>query len=355
MGDHVIFVSLLEDDYSRSAVYLKQLEFNHEKIDYIRTSLKIKNLMRLIKALRSKPLGQVIIMSPSHALVPFVKLFTNHKVILDAGWSLTESALIRNNVQRKKYKNIKTYAIDFISTKLSDHIFVESERQKEFFNEKFKTKMWKMSVLYTGFNELEFENIEAAVPYELHKYDLSQYFVIFLRGKTNEEMGLNYLVSVAEKVNDKSVLFIVSTSNGGIPAKHPHNMVFINRYIKKSEMKYLYLKCDLSVGQLGNVPRVQNSIAHKIFESLYFGAPLIIRKSWAVQEILNTNDSAILLEEPLVNCFLENIEKILRNPEILLKIKDRYKKIHKEKTSQVVLTRQFLNNLENISNVHRYS
>ena len=63
--------------------------------------------MRLIKALRSKPLGQVIIMSPSHALVPFVKLFTNHKVILDAGWSLTESAMLRNNGQRKKNENFK--------------------------------------------------------------------------------------------------------------------------------------------------------------------------------------------------------------------------------------------------------
>ena len=355
MGDQVIFVSLLDDDYSRSAVYLKQLEFNHENIDYFRTSLKIKNLMRLIKALRSKSSGQVIIMSPSHALVPFVKLFTNHKVILDAGWSLTESTMLRNNGQRKKYDNFKTYAIDFLSTKFSDHIFVESQRQKAFFNEKFKTELSKMSVLYTGFNELAFENIEAVVPYELHKYDLSQYFVIFLRGKINEEMGLDYLISVAKSVHDKSVLFIVSTSNGGIPAMHPLNMVFIDRYIENSEMKYLYLNCDLSVGQLGNVPRVQNSIAHKIFESLYFGVPLIIRKSWAVQEILNTNDSAILLEEPLINCFLENIEKILKNPEILLKIKERYKKIHKEKTSQAVLTRKFLNDIENISNVHRYS
>ena len=75
----------------------------------------MKNLMRLIKALRSKPLGQVIIMSPSHALVPFVKLFTNHKVILDAGWSLTESAMLRNNGQRRKIDNFKTYAISFFA------------------------------------------------------------------------------------------------------------------------------------------------------------------------------------------------------------------------------------------------
>ena len=131
-------------DYSRSAVYYAHIK---DLDEFSSNFTEIKNrglaffgeVFQYRKSLRKTPNHKtIIVMSPSHKLVIFLKFLPNTTVVLDAGWSLTESSVARKKSRRRNIRIIKNYCIDLLAFQLANLVLLESQHQMRYINKLFR-------------------------------------------------------------------------------------------------------------------------------------------------------------------------------------------------------------------------
>jgi hypothetical protein len=143
----IYFFTLTGPGYSRSWNYFVGLR--DIGIDVVFVRLDRKKLIRSIFKFRKIITEQDIhvIMSPSHILVPIVRILLGKKPYLDAGWSLFEGSVIsRKNLGFLGTNVVKSYLIDFIASRFAQKIVLESHLQKNFYSSLFlvnKKKCYK--------------------------------------------------------------------------------------------------------------------------------------------------------------------------------------------------------------------
>ena len=145
-----VFITFVDPDYSRSGVYLNQ--FIEEKETYKLVQLKNNGkslffqLLRYQKIIRDKK-AILIVMSPCSLLVPLLKLISSRPIVLDAGWPLTDSLLVRGNRLFDKIKYYKIWIIGSIAGWIVSGIsynlgkyFTEKEMNKKFVEQNAKVR-----------------------------------------------------------------------------------------------------------------------------------------------------------------------------------------------------------------------
>ena len=165
-----IFLSYLSSDSSRTAVYLSHIKQKLPNVVYIKLPTGVFKLaLSIFKIAHDtrKTHNVYIVMSPSHLIVLFLRTLTRNKIILDAGWSLTEAAIARDV---RSLKLCKIFFIDKIAFKFANNIVVETVNQKNFITKHFNVTSSKISVLLSGFNEKIYIGV-SSVPSELQKID----------------------------------------------------------------------------------------------------------------------------------------------------------------------------------------
>ena len=75
------------------------------------------------------------------------------------------------------------------------------------------------------------------------------------------------------------------------------NLAVIKSWLSANDMEALYRRANCVLGQLGDLPRNDWTIAHKAFEAGYFGKPLISSQSSALEEVF-TEGKDILFYSP---------------------------------------------------------
>ena len=339
----MIFVSFLESTYSRSSVYYSQLKAWNREVFFKKIEPGIYETLRNVLQIRKQEKTIVVVMSPSHVLVIWFKLLTKHQIVLDAGWSLTESTTARKKNQIRFIRRLKIYVVDFVASHLANLIFVESLEQVNFYIKNFRINRNKIECLYTGFNELEFKERTMRCPNELSGVPIQDYFTILFRGKINEETGLEKILALTQAIKNSKVKIIIATPDK-IEVRFPtKNTVIINRYIDPEEMVYLYRHADVSLGQLGNTPRIQNTIPHKVFESIYFAVPIILIRTKALSEIFPNEEFALFIEHSNGKELASIINRVMKKDSELSKIRKKYRQIYLEILSQKALTEKFEN------------
>ena len=114
------FFTISNSKYFRSNVYFdeiiknKYLNLNHRLYNYKNLRVAIKKISSLKKYEKKREID--IVMFPSHALSPILKILRANFVVLDAGWSLHEGEI----VSRKKYgilfyRYVLFYLLDFLA------------------------------------------------------------------------------------------------------------------------------------------------------------------------------------------------------------------------------------------------
>ena len=90
----LLFLSFLDPNYSRSGVYLNGIR--NEEIEFLNIRNNITGMIAdLVKVRKDNAYSNsfVVVMSPCHKMTIFARLFLKQKLILDAGWSLSESTI----------------------------------------------------------------------------------------------------------------------------------------------------------------------------------------------------------------------------------------------------------------------
>jgi hypothetical protein len=210
-------------------------------------------------------------MSPSHLLVIPLAVVTRKKVVLDAGWPLSDSTMTSTDRMCRKLIKIKNYFVDFISFNLSSEVILESQTQADRIHVKFKIRQRKMKVIYTGVDEARFRNLEEKQPKEVSGTNAYQF--VFFRGKYNREAGIEQILGFFK--NNSNLRLVLAVPD--IPEKfrfHP-NVILIKRELSDAEIKWLYLNALVALGQFGDTKRQDYSVPHKFYEAAYFGCPYL--------------------------------------------------------------------------------
>ncbi len=295
--------------------------------------------------IQNSNIDAVIVMSPSHVLVPYLRFLYNGLVILDAGWPLSDS--IDNGTYplfTRIGKKAKTYFVDFLAFKLSDIIYLETKQQVKYSSKKFLISKKKLKVRFTGSLEKRQSSIYQDFWETIHAQCLNCKPVVF-RGKYNEEAGLELLAKVAE-VLDSSVHLVVlcPTLPETIDFPQRQNITVIKEFLPQNELENVLTHAKLMIGQLGQSGRLNRTIPHKFFEAARLGIPYLTPATEAIQDIAseesiffisNLDENLLALQILTITCDSEALAKKARN----------FKMLYRTKFSNAVLMRDFMNEI----------
>ena len=319
----VIFISTTESDYSRSGNYFNYIKYDNQ-FDFSIFQLKgskfnvIKQLFTINR--NSFSINDIyFIMSPSHYLILFLRVLSRNKIILDAGWPLSDAtARKEKNIFSGSFSYIKNFTIDLIAFHLSSKIIVESERQKKHVESTFYINTKKLKVVYTGFNELNYNNSEKLYSCKLGNLcfcttNKSQ-FRLFFRGKYNEESGLRLLAKISNEINlSEDYKLIVLAYGLKTNLNFSPHVTVVTDFLKINEMAHLYNESELVFGQLSENDRLKRTIPHKAFESAYFSKAYLSPKTASLNEIFDFTSEIIELQEISENGLIERIQECRLN------------------------------------------
>ncbi len=345
----------MPETYSRSAVHLSYLQKTNSVqcifsriapsgLAFYRDILQFRKYIKRQDSPRT-----ILVMSPSHKIVPFLKLLPKTTLILDAGWSLSESSLERKKIQRRTITIIKNYILDFLSFHLAKLVILESKNQVRYVRRKFVVKNSKLLQLWTGFDENQVSNdlnhfYEDKWKKMKQRHKTSQ--VIVFRGKYNEESGLDNLARATLLLTKENFFFIVITDQLPNQIVFSANTIIIQEFLEWAELKEILKICDLYVGQLSFNKRLANTVPHKAFEAGYFGLPYVTARNSGIEELYN-DSQAIYLNGNIPQEFANRLRQ-LKPTEIEL-----YRKAistqYQENLSQRILGEKLLLILESLN------
>jgi sensor histidine kinase YesM len=247
----------------------------------------------------------VIVMSPCHKLTIPLRFFTR-KIILDAGWPLSESNFTRRVNWQTPIRVVVNYLTDFLSFHFAERVILESKAQKRYVRRMFLVGESKLDSMFTGLNEEAFLN---SSPLEIPELEFSinkKKRMILFRGKWNLESGLDSLSRMSYLFGTDVLIVVASTNLPNSITFNEMNTLIIRRELEYHEIANLYKAARVTLGQLSNHSRLSRTLPHKVFESAYFAKPYITSKNPGICEFLS-EDSAIFLTS---DSDVENVNKI---------------------------------------------
>ncbi len=339
----ILFLSWLKSDYSRSAVILNSRyveKFNHKFLK-VRSGVMLPvALVRIVLEYRNKNVIYFVC-SPCLTIAIWLRILGRKRIVLDAGWPLTDNTYKSKLRIHNFIKNVRIGLIERLAFKTSNVVFLESVAQAYRVSLDFNLNPKKLFVGYTGLNEHEFE-VASVTPRELFKIsDKPKQTTLLFRGKINEESGLHKIKELISNVADAT--FIMCSSN--LPEDFPDlkNLVKINRGISIAEMKYLYEISDVAIGQLGASSRLTRTIPHKAFEAAYFGKPYLGLNQQALEELFYEKNSSLLF--PSFNELQSFLKNHSENHGLFKEIGLNAKRIYDKDFNQEILSKKCIDQI----------
>lgn len=341
----IYFLTIGEAGYSRSWTYYKGFLKLGEPVEFVQINPKklIKTFMNLSKKTSKNDI--FVVMSPSHYLVPFARIFLSKNVYLDAGWSLFEGTIIsRGQLGFLGINFIKSYLIDFVAAISAKKIVLESQAQKAFYSKIFLLKKSKCSVIYTGIDESEFKlNSDFKVPIDLFKNSK----IVLFRGKYTAEAGLEVLAQASKLLCNEKITFWIYSP--GIPRKleFSNNTIVIDSFVdSKQDLAKVYSGASLTLGQLSNHPRLRRTIPHKAYESAFLSKPFLSARTPGILELFAENKEIICFKAADSGDLATKIKTFFTNKKNYDSIGKNMRKKYDLELSQNLLAKRFLDVLK---------
>ena len=283
----------------------------------------------------------LIVMSPSHKATFPAKVITGKRVILDAGWPLTDGVISRGITFIKVPKLVKSFLLDLVSFHFADVILVESRAQLERIHRIFGIPINRIRVSFTGVNETSFSLINQETPtllkFKDDSFDCTQKINVLFRGRINKESGIENILAAA-KILETEANFILVTGPNRILENISSNC-FLYSSITEFEIAEIYKNSDIALGQISNHRRLRYTIPHKAFEAGYFGKPYISTRSPGILE-LYSEESVYFIEDDSIGNLVAAIRK-LKDSSLRKMYKSKVRERYKQIASQRVLNSNF--------------
>ena len=304
LNAHVLFLSFLTPDYSRSGVLLNfdspRVEKHFKKLRP-KWTLIIVDLWRLRRTLEADSI--VVVMSPCHKIAIVARVILKNRIILDAGWPLTDGALSRHLSVLKKYRILSAYVIDFLAFHSAGIVLLETKEQVQRVHRLFRVPLARLKVSYTSLNETCFKNSsetgEKIDEVKLFINKNPQRLKVLFRGKVNNESGMDNILAAAKLLEQEADFIFVVGAGNSLPELGANCIQIVN--VSNSELKAIYSLVDVALGQLSDHPRLKYTIPHKAFEAGYFSKCYLTTLTPGIKEIYQENSICELNQPTAVN------------------------------------------------------
>ncbi len=339
----LIFLGFIDENYSRSAVLLNYPSTDYEKKFY-KVPTNIISAARFVHNLnRSHRNRRVlfVIMSPCHKLTFPTRLITKQKIILDAGWPLSDGELSRPFRWQSIISIPKTILIDLVSLHSADLILVETKHQKNRVARLFKISHGRIMVSYTGFNESKVNSVLTDSKFQSklneHIESLSNKKVVIFRGKVNNESGYTTIIQVARILEDQATFLLLVNQNMWTGST-PNNCIEINSF-SDQQMHACYRVSQIALGQISDHKRLNFTIPHKAYEAGFFGVAYVTSRSAGIEEF-GTEDQLTFLDSLNPEKIAEQVLKMIKSDRDISHGKS-LSSHYQSKYSQPILNRTF--------------
>jgi hypothetical protein len=330
---HVEPLYLVSSDlnYSRTGTFLGK---NKSK-DVMNLPNSFRDLLKVIlswEVLHEIKGRKLVICSPARSLVILCWLAGNRNILLDAGWPLSDSVNSKTIKQRLKAK--KDFCLDFLSFQLSKGVIFESDTQLMRSTKRFLLKKNKCYRIYTGFDETKSHshlNLDCQSPKRLK---------VFFRGKMNAEAGEEKLCHISFHINNLAQMVVYTNKIESPDNFHPATETRVGN-LPFAEIESAYIESAVVLGQLGNSPRLEWTIPHKIFEAAYYGKPIIAVRNKGLCELFS-DEEILYIDNNSESAILSALDLLLKNDQLRRKYSTNIKLKYDSQIKQTILENQFL-------------
>lgn len=339
----IVCLSFYEQTYSRGSVYLNSsyVKSNNLSFEKIKTGLRASIQMTYLLSRREQHKNTIfVVLSPSHVLVPLLRLFWRGRIVLDAGWPLTDAAISRGLFFIKPWKLIKSVVIDFISFRLASRVILESDAQSKRVARLFRVHDCKISVLFTGFDESTLSMSGQEFP-ELAALDTHRPVVAF-RGSSNPESGLEIIAEMSHLPGAELFNLVICTNIENPNYKFSPSTRLITRRLSTGEISQIYRISAILIGQVSSNRRLNFTIPHKAYEAGYFGKVYISTDRPAIREVYHSSSAASFAQKFDARSLLETIVDLLSNSEKRILLERSILSDYKERANQELLGERFI-------------
>lgn len=339
----IVCLSFYDQAYSRGSVYLnssyvKSYDLFFKKIDSgLRNSLRMTYLL----SKSEKNTNTIfVVLSPSHVLVPLLRLFWRGKIVLDAGWPMTDAAISRGFNLTKPWKLMKSVAIDFMSFRLATRVIVESAAQSKRVARLFKVRNSKISVLFTGFDESSISLPEVDFP-EVTNLDTAKPIVAF-RGSSNPESGLDIIAEMSNLHGAEAFNLVICTNTGNSNYNFSPSTHLITRRLSTQEITHIYHVSLILIGQISSNKRLNFTIPHKAYEAGYFEKAYISTDRPAIREVYFSAGAVSFNQKFDAKSLLHTILDLINNSEKRFLLERSISRDYRERANQELLGERFI-------------
>ena len=343
----ILFLSFLDNNYSRSSSLYSALEESGENVSFLKvpSNLFMMGAKLFESRVRIRKANYTIVMSPCHKIAPLARLFSK-KVILDAGWPLSDSNFTRGRMKISFIRPLLNLLIDLLSMHSAHLVILESHHQQMRVSKRFLLNLEKLKYRFSGILEENFLKHPPVLPSEVSKLEIGGRKIVIFRGKNNIESGIEILAAASWELSDEILLIVVSDR----PVKagfNPRNTIEITRFLEYFELAAIYQISHLAIGQISELERVNWTIPHKAFEAAFFATPYLSRKNQGVLEFLDSK-SAIYLDEVTKSSLAIKIHELLSKPALLIDYSENIHKSYERQACYPVLVEQYKVGIKNL-------
>lgn len=296
----ICYFGIYNSKFGRNSVYIKGLKENGVVVvECADASAGVRKFWRLwqkhLKIIKDGGYDVLVVGYPGHLLVPFAKLLSRKKIVLDALCTLWEGEILSRAKSRWRIlKRLKVFLIDWLAIYFADCILVESNAQVIFFKKNFKISHGKVFRVFTGVDDSIFFSSQVT------KHPC---FTAVFRGRFLPEAGVQYILRAAKILENQNINFLIigdgftgSKIRQEMEILQLKNVEWLWESQRPEQLRVKMLQCHVALGQFENHERLSRTIPHKAFEALALGLPYITGKSAAVQELLIDGESVLFTE-----------------------------------------------------------
>lgn len=244
-------INFLENDYNKS---FKTLIVSNKSIFSL--------FFRVYKSLRIYKPQKIVIGYNSRVLVLYIyilKIIFEFDLIYDLGYPISD--IPKLNFLRRVLLSV----FDYLLIKFSVLVIVESLEQKLFVESKYN----KSVIVYFAYIDF---------PISLHVSSRFDFNYFLFRGRLNYESGILTWISEFIKYKRHGSYKLVILGYGDLETdvnnlikNNLSDIIFLNSYVAESELISIISNASCLLGQINsNESRLQKTIPHKFFESVYF-------------------------------------------------------------------------------------
>ncbi len=319
----ICWFGIYKKDYSRNDILLTGLkEKNVEIVEcHVSPTEKFRYLKLCKKLLKLKnDYDYIFAAYPSTSVVPIAKLLSRKKLIVDAFYSMYESAVIdRGLVSKYNPRAWKLWILDWLSILLGDVVVTDTKCHAEYWIKwplVSILKKDKIKPLYLGVNDKLIFPIS-----DKDDSSKNQDFLVHFHGTYIPLQGVQVIIEAIKITNTKRANIrwrLVGT--GQTYSKITKlielyglgkNIQLIDR-VPYEQLNILIDESSVVLGIFGETEKANRVIPNKVYEGLAAKKIVITKDTEAVKEIFSNNDLVLIPNKP--EDLADAIIKIYDNP-----------------------------------------